>query len=63
MHRYTVTVTSKFPAYGEQPGELLIFAVNAKQAISRARDEMHRLGHTRQDGPLIYRATRSTDTD
>jgi hypothetical protein len=35
-----------------------VTARNAKDAISIARREMARNGHTRQDGPLVYRIVR-----
>ena len=58
LHDYEVTVTSRYPAYNEQPGILQISARNAAEAIKRARREMSRAGHTSQDGPLAYRCRR-----
>jgi hypothetical protein len=55
---YRVEVRAKFPACGEYPGMIEVTARNAKDAISIARREMARNGHTRQDGPLVYRIVR-----
>jgi hypothetical protein len=52
---YYVEVTAKFPPCGERPGIIEVYASSAKDAISKARKEMWRNGHTRHDGPLIYR--------
>lgn len=55
---YIVTITSKFPAYGEQPSTLEISAKNKAAAISEARKEARRgYWFSRLDGPVIYAAT------
>lgn len=56
MKTYLVTVTAKYPACNERPGELEITARTKTEAIQKARREMSSLGHTRQDGPLNYHA-------
>ena len=57
--KYEVTVTAKFPAYGEQPGFFDIEAPTAKKAISIARRMMQDGdGWTRQDGPNTFKAIR-----
>ncbi len=56
MIKYIVIVTAVNPAYGERPGELEIIARNQAEAIKQARREMVNRGHTRQDGPLRYKA-------
>lgn len=53
---YEVTITAKFPSYGEQPGIEIIFARDSKEAIKKARNMMRLNGHTRQDGPISYKA-------
>lgn len=58
LKEYRVEVRAKFPAYGEIPGIIEVVARNAKDAISAARREMARNGHTRQDGPLVYAIAR-----
>ncbi len=52
---YTIEVRSKYPAYLETPGIIELYAKSAKDAIRLARHEMWRSGHTRMDGPIIYR--------
>lgn len=62
MHDYLVTVTLRYPAWDSVPAELPIRACTAKEAVSLARQQMARdfdSGHTRQDGPLLYRARRA----
>ena len=56
MKTYEVTITSKFPAYGEVPGIEIIHASTRSDAIKKARQIMSRSGHTSQDGPVVYRA-------
>lgn len=56
MQAYEVTITSKFPAYGETPGVEVIYAKDRKEAIKKARQLVSRSGHTSQDGPVVYRA-------
>ena len=54
---YMVTITRKFPAYGERAGELEIYAKNKADAISAARNQAAReMWFGRQDGPIIYKA-------
>ena len=55
MKVYKVEVTAKFPAWGEQPGVIEVFAKDSKTAITKARREMANNGHTRQDGPVKYK--------
>jgi hypothetical protein len=54
---YHVEVAAKFPPCGERPSIIEVWAATAKEAVSKARKEMWRNGHTRHDGPLTYRAT------
>lgn len=56
LKNYLVTVTAKFPASGERPGEFEISARNKAEAIKEARRRMSNAGHTRQDGPLNFKA-------
>ena len=56
MKNYAVTVTAKYPAVGERPGEIEVTAKDKKDAIKQARREMSDRGHTRQDGPLSFKA-------
>lgn len=60
MKTYEVTVTAKFPACGERPGTLTIAARNKAEALKQARREMSDAGHTRQDGPLTYKAVEAS---
>jgi len=53
---YLVRVTAKFPAVGERPGEFLVRATTSAEAVRMARRLMSDAGHTRQDGPVFYRA-------
>lgn len=58
LKEFEVTISSKFPAYGESESIETFYAKNANDAIKQARAMMHRNGHTRQDGPLNYSAKR-----
>jgi hypothetical protein len=58
MNRYLVTVTAKHPAAGEHPGTFEFDARNSADAVKQARREMWNRGHTRQDGPLIFKVTK-----
>jgi hypothetical protein len=61
MKTYTVTMTRKFPAYGEQPSTIEISAKNKAAAISEVRKEARRhYWFSRLDGPVIYTATEGT---
>ena len=55
--RFEVTVTNTAVAH-ERPSSIRVFAKNAKEAISRARQAMASMGYTRQDGPFSYSATK-----
>lgn len=61
LKEFEVTITSKFPAYGEQESVETFYAKNANEAIKQARAMMRRNGHTRQDGPVSYQAKRKAE--
>ena len=56
--QYEVTATYKCPAYGCCKSHTNTFlAKDRKEAIKMARDWMKfKIGHTRQDGALLYTA-------
>jgi hypothetical protein len=56
---YRVEVAAKYPPCGERPSVLEVYARTAKDAIRCARREVWRNGHTRQDGPMLYRIVRA----
>ncbi len=59
IKNYTVTCTSKYPAWDETPGTFEIAAKTTTDAIKEARKMMHRTGRDRHDGPVSYRAVRN----
>jgi hypothetical protein len=56
LKTYEVTVTAKYPAAYERPGILEVQALNAADAIKKARKQMWNNGYDRHDGPQTYRA-------
>lgn len=56
MKTYRVEATLKFPSCYHTGYEFTIYAKNKADAIKKARNDAAREGHTRQDGPLIYKA-------
>lgn len=57
---YEVTITPKFPTYGNRESVETITAKTAADAIKQAREMVRRSGYTRQDGSLTYSAKRKT---
>lgn len=53
---YRVEARLKFPACYHSGYDFEIIAKTKAEAIKRARKEAFNSGHTRQDGPLIYKA-------
>ena len=60
MNKYLVTATLKFPSCFDRGYEFSIIAANAKDAVKKARREVFDAGHTRQDGPIAYRAVKES---
>lgn len=57
LKTYAVTMTSKYPAAFERPGVIEVQALNAADAIKKARARSFLYGLSdRHDGPTIYRA-------
>ena len=55
MKNYIVTIKTTGYTYNHDT-EVEFYAKNAADAIKQARNDMHRNGHTRQDGPVKYSA-------